>query len=101
MKKTLFVILFTIGIPFVIVYFAIKWTHSKLFKLKPYRWFCESLSFPYWFKRYARRIKSMSNNQLYLTYLNFEETERWFSKRWYGKRLIRALEDEITKRNPV
>ena len=90
--KTTLIVLAIITIPSLIVYF-----HNKALKWLPYRWFINSILSPI----HCRSLKRMLYILPYTKKLDMWHifNEKWFAKYWFGKKLLRIIENDIDKKH--
>ena len=89
--KTTLIVLAVIILPSLIVYI-----HNKLLKWIPYRWLVNSIIYP-WHRRRLKR-KLLISNEKEVVDMWFEWQHKWFIDYWFGRSLMRMVEDSINNK---
>ncbi len=73
--------------------------HQMLLKWEYYRWLANSVIYPINKRRIKNKIKRMRFRDLVDYWHEFQLVEYWFKKYWFGKKLMKIIDDELLKRN--
>ena len=84
--KTLLIIVLLCWVP----YF-----HRKLLKWIPYRWCIGCLLYPVNLRRIKRRVNRINGREC--VDLWFRLQDKWFTRYWFGKKLIAVVSESIER----
>jgi len=73
----------------------IVFLHMRIIKWLPYRWLVNSIIYPYHAYLMRKSFRLMSGTKKIDMWYEFQN--RWFADYWFGRKLIKILEDDIDR----